>query len=431
MKRKLALILAFALALSLFAGCQSKAPASSDNPSASGGTTTPDAAKPAEKVSLEFYIWDELQAPAAQQMIDGFRKDHENVEIELTAIPFDQYITKMQTVLSTGTGPDVCWLNTSLSSQYMSTGALEPLTPLAERDGYDLSHLNQNIIDGHSYDGTLYAIPKDLDTVVVFYNKELFDRAGVPYPDNAWTWDQFRETAKACTIDGVQYGYTNNNNERTYYSLIMANGGSIFNEDHTKATVNTSVAIDAIQFLCDMAAVDHSAPSGPEAIELGDQTLFLNGQAALDINGSWVFAPYAEALGDKLGVAEMPTGSKGKSSISHGIGYAMPKGGDNVDVAWEFLKYLGSDEAQAFQAKDVIPANNNVAGKWAEQYPDYDLSAVISALEYSPILPLASKNPAAVREQLKAAIQEIWLGTSDIPTALAKAEENMNAEIAK
>ena len=79
----------------------------------------------------------------------------------------------------------------------------------------------------------------------------------------------------------------------------------------------------------------------------------------------------------------------------------------------------------------MIPANNTVANLWAEQYAEYDLSAVISSLEYSPILPLAAKNAASVRECLKAAIQEIWLGTSDIPSALAKAEEAMNAEISK
>lgn len=431
MKRRISLLLSLAMLLSLFCGCQSQTNNQNGGNSSDKGEPSGSGTSNQEQVSLEFYIWDELQAPATQKMIDGFCETHSNVTIELTVIPFDQYIVKMQTVLSTGTGPDLCWINTSLGSQYMSTGALENLTPLIERDGYDVSELNQNIRDGYTYEDSLYAIPKDLDTVVVFYNKELFDRANVEYPNNSWTWEDFRETAKACTIEGTQYGYTNNNNERTYYSLIMANGGSLYNDKHTEATVNTDVARDAVQFLCDIANVDHSAPSGPEAIELGDQTLFMNGQAALDVNGSWVFPTYAESLGDKLGVAEMPTGTSGKSSISHGIGYAMPAGGKNVDITWEFLKYLGGAEAQAFQARDVIPANNTVANLWAEQYAEYDLSAVISSLEYSPILPLAAKNAASVRECLKAAIQEIWLGTSDIPSALAKAEEAMNAEISK
>ena len=383
-----------------------------------------------EKVDLSFFIWDEEQALDAQNMIDAFESTHENINIELTVIPWDEYIPKMQTVLATHTGPDIAWLNTALGAQYIPAGGLVNLSELAERDGYSTEDLNANILDAYSYEGNFYAIPKDIDTVIVVYNKELFDKAGVPYPDNAWTWDDFRETAKALTNDEF-YGYTNNNDERVYYSLIQANGGSIFNEDHSAGAINNEVVQESLQFLVDMYEVDHSCPSGAEFIELGEMTHFLNEMAAMDITGSWNISVYAEALGDKLGIAEMPTGKVGKSSISHGIGYAIPEGCAHVDEAWEFLKYLGSEEAQLFEAVSVIPANVKVVDEWAKQLPDYDLSAVVNALEYSPILPLANNNPTAVRTAIREAINEIWLGESDVATALAKAEENMNAEIAK
>lgn len=432
MKKRIALILVLTLVVSMFAACAAKSGTDTPAPTGTPQTTpAPTQGSSSDEVTLEFYIWDEVQATAAQQMIDLFHESHPNINVELTVIPWDQYIPKMQTVLANHTGPDICWLNTSLGSQYIPAGGLEDLSPLAARDGYDVSHLNANILAGYSYEGDFYAIPKDIDTVIVVYNKELFDNANVPYPSNDWTWDDFRETAKAVTIEGSQYGYTNNNDERVYYSLIMSNGGQIYNEDHTVSQINSDIAISSIQFLHDMEIVDKSTPSGAEYIEMGEQTHFLNGMAAMDITGSWNISVYAEALGDKLGIAEMPTGAAGKSSISHGIGYAIPVGCEHVDEAWEFLKFLGSDEAQILQAKDVIPANNNVVGEWAKQMSDYDLSAVVSALQYSPILPLAAKNPSAVRECVRAAIQEVWLGTSDVPTALAQAEQAMNAEIAK
>lgn len=433
MKKRFALILVLALVLSMLAGCAAKteAPAAGGNQAPAAGGNQEPAPAGGEEVTLEFYIWDEEQATAAQEMIDLFHESHSNINVELTVIPWDQYIPKMQTVLANHTGPDICWLNTALGAQYIPAGGLEDLSPLAARDGYSVDHLNANILAGYSFGGDFYAIPKDIDTVIVTYNKELFDNAGVAYPDNAWTWDDFRATAKALTIDGTQYGYTNNNDERVYYSLIMANGGELYNEDHSQSQVNSQVVIDSIQFLHDMEIVDKSTPSGAEYIEMGENTHFMNGMAAMDITGSWNISVYAEALGDKLGIAEMPTGAVGKSSISHGIGYAIPTGCEHVEEAWEFLKFLGSDEAQILQAKDVIPANNNVVDEWAKQLSDYDLSAVVAALEYSPILPLANNNPPAVRAALRANINEIWLGTMDVPSAMAKAEADMNAEIAK
>lgn len=430
MKKIIAMLLALVLTLSMLAGCTGAEKQKETNGPSSSPDDTP-ASAAAEDVTLDFYIWDELQAPAAKQMIESFHADHPNINVELTVIPWDQYIPKMQTVLANGTGPDICWLNTSLGTQYIPADSLVNLTPYVERDGYDVNGLNANIRDAYSYEGNLYAIPKDIDTVCVFYNKELFDRANVPYPSDDWTWDDFRETAKSLTIEGTQYGYSNNNDERVWYSLIMANGGSIFNEDHTKATVNNDVVINAIQFLKDMEIVDHSTPSGAEFIEAGEETFFISSMCAMEIYGSWGLATFAEALGDKLGIAEMPTGSAGKSSISHGIGYGITKGCQHVDEAWEFLKYLGSAEAQAYMATDVIPANADAVSEWAKQYPNYDLTPIERCLEYSPILPLAATNAASVREKFRAAIQEIWLDTSDVPTAIAKAETAMNEEIAK
>lgn len=392
-----------------------------------GGATTVMAEEPVE---LSFFIWDEAQAQVTQEMIDLFEQQNENISVELTVIPWDEYIPKMQTVLATHTGPDICWLNTALGAQYVPAGGLVNLSKLAAEDGYTFDHLNQNILDAYSYQDEYYGMPKDIDTVIVVYNKELFDKAGVAYPSNDWTWEEFRETAKALNNDEF-YGYTNNNDERVYYSLIQANGGSIYNEDGTASAINNDIVKESVQFLIDMYEVDQSTPSGGEYIELGQMTHFLNEMAAMDITGSWNISVYAEALGDKLGIAEMPTGKVGKSSISHGIGYAIPEGCEHVAEAWEFLKFLGSDEAQLIQAASVIPANNNVAGEWAKLLPEYDLSPVMSALEYSPIMPLPVNNPTAVRGVIRERMNEVWLGESDVATAVANADADINAEIAK
>jgi multiple sugar transport system substrate-binding protein len=108
----------------------------------------PGTAQSADKaVTLDYLIWDEEQAPVMQAMIDGFQSKNPNIKVEMTATPWGQYMTKIQTMLGTNTAPDIFWMSTAVATQYMPMGVLEPLTPLVERDGYDLSKLNSNILN--------------------------------------------------------------------------------------------------------------------------------------------------------------------------------------------------------------------------------------------------------------------------------------------
>jgi multiple sugar transport system substrate-binding protein len=414
MRKLLAGMIVFALVSGILAGCSKK----EESTGLAEGTVT-----------LDYLIWDEEQAPAMQAMIDGFQSGNPNIKVELTATPWEQYMTKIQTMLGTNTAPDVFWMSTAVATQYMPMGVLESLTPLVEQDSYDLSRLNSNILNAYTYENRLYAIPKDIDCFAIFYNKELFDNAGVPYPKDNWTWDDFCNIAKALTKDGV-YGFGPPTNDRAVNGILMSFGGAIYTPDRMRSVVNSSENISAFTMLANMWKVDKSAPAGPELIETDPANMFINGITAMEYNGSWVLATNSEALGENLGIVEVPTGPAGKATTSHGIGFGIPTGGTKKAAAWEFLKYLGTAEAQEKQAAMVIPANNDASDAWVNQYPNYDLSPIIRALEYSPANPLALKNTVATRNLFIAAIQEIWLG-GDIPSVLAKAQDNMNAEINK
>jgi multiple sugar transport system substrate-binding protein len=417
MKKLLVLMPALVLAAAILAGCGKKEPAA-------GTAKAADSA-----VVLDYLIWDEEQAPAMQSMIDGFQSGNPNIKVELTTTPWEQYMTKIQIMLGTNTAPDVFWMSTAVATQYMPMGVLEPLAPLVERDGYDLSTLNSNILNAYTYEGRLYAIPKDIDCFVIFFNKELFDKAKVPYPKDNWTWDDFRTVAKTLTGDGV-YGFGPPTNDRAVNGILMSFGGAVYAPDRMRSVVNSRENISAFTMLTNMWKVDKSSPAGPELVETDPANMFINGITAMEYNGSWVLATNSEALGNNLGIVEIPTGPAGKVTTSHGIGFGIPADGAKKDAAWEFLKYLGTAEAQEKQAAMVIPANSSASGAWTRQYPDYDLSSIIRALEYSPANPLALKNTVATRNLFIAAIQEIWLG-GDIPAVLAAAQDSMNAEINK
>ncbi|GHV24184.1 sugar ABC transporter substrate-binding protein [Spirochaetia bacterium] len=417
MKKLLAAAVVLTVVGSIFISCSKKE-------GAGGAAKTADGV-----VTLDYLIWDEEQAPAMQAMIDGFQSKNSSIKVELTATPWGQYMTKIQTMLGTGTAPDIFWMSTAVATQYMPMGVLEPLTPLAQRDGYDLSKLNPNILKAYTHEGKLYGIPKDIDCFVVFYNKELFDKAGVPYPKDNWTWEDFRSTAKALTKGGV-YGFGPPSEDRVVNGILWSFGGDVYASDRMRAVVNSPENIAAFTLLTNMWKTDKSSPTGPELIETDPSNMFINGIIAMEYNGSWVLSTNSEALGDKLGIVEVPTGPAGKRTTSHGIGFGTPAGGAKRDAAWEFLKYLGGAEAQEKQAAMVIPANSDASAAWVKQYPNYDLSPIVRALEYSPTNPLALKNTVATRNLFIAAIQEIWLG-GDIPSVLSSAQTSMNAEINK
>jgi multiple sugar transport system substrate-binding protein len=199
------------------------------------------------------------------------------------------------------------------------------------------------------------------------------------------------------------------------------------------SAINSPANIATLQFLMDMFIVDGTTPSGQQNAELTAEHFFVNGQAAMGVFGSWrvsFLSEHLTDLGHTLAFVEMPIGPGGRTGVSHGIGYGTPADGANLELAWEFIKFLGTTEAQTLQAGVVIPADAAAAAAWEANFPQYDLSPFIRALSYSPPLPLAMQGIGGARQVTRDVLSEIWLQSNDIPSALANAEQRMNDEIA-
>ena len=144
--------------------------------SSSGGQDGP--------TTLNYTIWDQNQEPALREVADEFEALNPNVDVEITVIPSKDYWTKIQTQMSAGTGPDVFWVNGPNFQLYASNGQLAPL----DDTGIETGDYPESLVDLYTYDGSLYGAPKDFDTIGVYYNKALFDEAGLEYPAAGWTW---------------------------------------------------------------------------------------------------------------------------------------------------------------------------------------------------------------------------------------------------
>jgi multiple sugar transport system substrate-binding protein len=225
-------------------------------------------------------------------------------------------------------------------------------------------------------EGGQFGLPRDLNVVALYYNKKLFDAAGVPYPDDTWDWAKLIEVGKKLTLDTDSDGtpdqwglYTETSDMENYWlSLVWQNGGDFFAADGKSTALTTDQAAGGIQFLQDLI-YKHKILAEPSVfVETGDA--FEQGLAAMEINGSWL-VPTDLAAGIDLGIAPIPSGPAGRFTTVNPTGAVVYKGTKSPDAAWEFVKYLTSPAAQEqlMQLKASLPVSKEVlAGPYAAAF---------------------------------------------------------------
>ncbi|WP_431806567.1 ABC transporter substrate-binding protein [Microbacterium paraoxydans] len=358
-------------------------------------------------ITLSYAIWDENQKPAMEDIAAAYTEEHPNVTIEIQVTPYKEYFTKLQTAVTGGSAADVFWMNGPNFQLYASNGQLAPL------DGVETSDYPQGLVDLYTYDGTLYGAPKDFDTVALWYNKALFDAAGVAYPSAGWTWDDFTAAAAKLTdpakgqygVAASQYGQEN------YYNSIAQAGGEVISADGTESGYGSPEALEGIELWTDLIA-DGSSPTAQQMTDTNPEDFFLSGKVAMFQNGSWAAIAYADNadIGGTVDVAPLPAGPEGNQSVIHGVGNVANAKSPHLDVATDFAAFA-SGEAAKIQAETgtVIPAFNGTQQAWVDALPQYDLQVYIDALDTAVPYPV-SKNTSAWTSIESEVLSQVWSG---------------------
>ena len=348
---------------------QSVAPsASAAAPSASAatcGTYTGPAA------TITYAIWGDTTELANQQkIVDAFKAIDPAITVKVTVADWDTYWDKLQTSLAGGNAPDVFLMDGPLFPDYQTRDQLMDLSPLIARDGFDITQLaGLAVKDFTGADGHQYGLPRDMSTVGLYYNKKMFDAAGIPYPDAAWDWAKLVEVATKLTKTSgtttTQWGfYTETSDMENYWSsLVWQAGGDILSPDKTSVVIDSDQAAAGIQFLQDLI---YKQKVMAQPVPGGTGDAFENGQAAMEANGSWL-VPTHQAAGIDFGVAPLPKGPAGQATSVNPTGVVVYKGTKSADAAWEFVKcYTGPQmQAKIADLKASMPANLQVL---AQQY---------------------------------------------------------------
>ena len=378
------------------------------------------------QTTISYAIWDNNQLPAHQQIAAAFEKEHPDIKVDIQVVPWGNYWDKLQTAVAGGEAYDVFWMNGPNFPVYASKGVLLDLQDQVAADSVDMSVYPQSLIDLYTFDGDVYGLPKDFDTIALYYNKDLFDAAGLAYPTGDWTWDDLKSAAQTLTQDG-NWGFASTTSDQEgYWNFIYENGGQVINDDGTQVLLGEPAACDAIDYLYSFVA-DGLSPDGATMSSISPSTqLFPGGRVAMMAGGSWLAKTYADAE-PNIDVAPLPKEVK-RASIIHGLGNVVWSKTQHPDEAWQFVKFLGSDQAATILAQSgtVIPAYNGFQDAWVESVPDMNLQVFMDATKYAVPYPTAAQGMewnAKVAEVLG----EVWNGNQPIDGACQRAAEAADA----
>ena len=443
--RKLAALLMSAVMTLSLAACGSSGSAQSTEPAGNDGaaaaSTATEAATDAMKGSVEgeltVTIWDENQRAGLQQIIDEWSAQS-GVKATIQVVKWDNYWTLLEAGATGGELPDVFWMHSNQAQKYMENDMLMDLTDkIAASDKIDMANYYEGIVDLYQSGGKQYAVPKDIDTIALWYNKTMFDECNVPYPDDTWTWDTFVDAAaKLTTDDHWGYAIAPSNNQDSFYNAVYSMGGNIISDDKKKSGYDQPGTIKAIKMFVDMVKAG-SCPDLNTIAESGADVLFESGKVAMVTQGSWMVAGFKdnEYTAENCDVAVLPKDAEtGKRvSIYNGLGWAASANTKNPDAAWSLIEWLGSKEMQEKQAElgVTMSAYKGCSDKWVNCTDKFDLNGHMKMLDADLVFRPYSKYTTVWEDMQTEKLKEAWTGDKDVETVCAEICESMNGTLSE
>ncbi|WP_052339290.1 ABC transporter substrate-binding protein [Gorillibacterium massiliense] len=402
-------------------------------------TVTATAEPKKDPVTLKFmdYTASGSQEQTLADMVKAFETANPDIKVKVDVVDYSNYYTKLNTQLASGSGPDVFEVGYENFASYAAKNTLKDLTPVIAKD----TTFNKDIYKGLAYDafkynGKQFGVVESFSDVVLFYNKDLFDKKQVGYPKPEWTWKEELDAAQKLTDakNGI-WGTYAPIQFYEFYKTIAQNGGGIWSADG-KATVNSKQNIDALNWMLDKARkYKVSPPLNDDTFNQPDADLnaFKAGKIAMLRGGIWNFGRFADAP-FKWDIALEP-GNTQKAHHFFADGMVVSDKTKNEDAAWKFIKFMSSDPAVVSEriAKGwSVPAvsDDKVMDAYFKQTPPESKQVVMDALNtlvLSPVGPIPDKwndLTKAIGDELdKAKLKDGYTAEQALNAAQAKVEK--------
>lgn len=374
-----------------------------------------------EKTEIVLYL--RSVAPSQMQVFDkvarSFESEHPEIKVKILNIPYSAYWSKLFTMIAAGDPPDVVLMGNIFYPNFVEKGALMELSSFFENDpSISQDDFFPNTLRWLRVGDRIYGVPTDTAVIIPFYNKDLFEKAGVELPSEDWTWLDYLEISKQMTRDFDGDGNIDiwGTFLPPWMVAVWAWGGDWVDdtENPTRCTMDAPECVDAIRFLADMILVHEAAsPETPQTVELDS---FLMEKVAMSWHGHWQVPEYEQKAMFDWDVATLPKGPVKTAGFNLGSCLSITAQSKHPEKAWELISYFCGEKGASLLAKlnMVTPAHKEVARspEFLERTPPEHHGRFIDAVQYAQDFP---KTPACqeLRDLIETQLEHVWVGEED------------------
>lgn len=310
---------------------------------------------------------DPVETAGYREMVEAFRAQNPDVEVDFAPVAKqDDLLARLTTAFAAGEPPDVFVVNTRSWGRFAAEGALEPVQPLLEGSTVldETDFFPTAFSAFRSGDGQLQCMPQNLSSLNVYYNRDLFEAAGVPLPREGWTWDEFLAAAQALTGDGV-YGVGTEASLIRLAPFVWSAGGELVDDpdDPTRLTVASGAARTGVDFLLDLRSRYEVTPPEREERSQDSESRFVAGGLAMYLDSRKAVPTLRTIDGFTWDVAPLPVPAGGTpATVLHSDAYCLAADGD-TEAGWRLIEFAMSREGQEILAASgrTVPSRRDVA----------------------------------------------------------------------
>lgn len=421
----IALTLAALMVLSACGGKQAPVPGGETTPAATGQKAT-DGKN--ETVTITYCNFNSSggNEETLGRMVAAFEQEHPDIKVDVETIGYDDYFTQMQTRVAGGTAPDCYELNIENFAAYANKGMLAEITG-------DFTPLNTTALNAFNVDSKQYGLPESFSNVVLIYNKDLFDRAGIDYPTDDWTQDDVQTAAEAIrALDENIYGIWQPISYNEFFKVAAQFGGSLLNEDKTAFTINSPENLKAAESLIGRVVDSNVQPNSVQQGGMGDWDMFMSGRLGMIPTGIWAFQTFTENCDFAWDIVVEP-GSTQKATHFFSNCVVMNPKTEHAEAVETWLAWLTSSSASAdirLEAGWDLPALKDLdtLSAYLEITPPENREAVFKSLDYL-VMPPVIEDYALMGDIITQKLTAAADGTITVQEALDEAQAECEAQI--
>lgn len=384
---------------------------------------------PATQTEVRLSGWASSPSETAllESLLYRFSVENPSITVKYEPITGD-YKQALLTAIASGTEPDLYYMDIAWWQEFAKNDVILPVDDLMSASGVKNEDFIPSLIDAFKFDGKTYGIPKDFNTLGLFYNKDLFDKASLDYPTDAWTWDDLKTAAEKTTdlTDATKpvYGICMAADPGRFPIFVFQNGGTVMNADFTDTTLDSDEAIGAAQYYTDFRA--NKTGAAPADVGEGWQgTVFGKGQCAMVYEGGWLISYMRDQFpGTKYGVVIPPAGPAGEGNLIFTVAWGISKNTKNPEAAWKVVDFLTNEASQTTVLQSGFALPTRISLQANEYFTNNPNSAAIFNGALNNAQPFFWGSVGSdVNDQMGKALERVYKENQPIADAMKQAAD--------